>query len=238
MRIVCSGNNKKVFETLFHLIGKSDDVFGFFKDGLLLLKSIVYDSKLPDLIILEYETYRNFTDFIYNVLKAKKLIIPVILIGIPELKSEALACHWLAENEYLYDVHNLHPMIPLFRKIADALDLSELKSLHTEDYVCDLFHSFENHDEAIQSPMEHFRQNKSFSPVIFNLLDYMYKNRSREVSLSEIGDLLNINTADEKRRKNIVYSYIARLRKNMNEKSVRGLKVLRTRTGYYKLFLR
>ena len=115
MRIVCSGNNKKVFETLFHLIGKSDDVFGFFKDGLLLLKSIVYDSKLPDLIILEYETYRNFTDFIYNVLKAKKLIIPVILIGIPELKSEALACHWLAENEYLYDVHNLHPMIPLFR---------------------------------------------------------------------------------------------------------------------------
>ena len=133
----------------------------------------------------------------------------------------------------------MHGLIPLFLKINDALE-TVLPYAHTDDAVAESSErgsSLKKHGTRVIDAMRH---EKTLSPASCNLFAFLYKNRRREISVSEIANHLNITADSEKERNNIVYAQLSRLKKFLAKSNVAQeykLKLLRTRKGFYKLFL-
>ncbi|MBQ8013274.1 MAG: hypothetical protein IJ257_02605 [Treponema sp.] len=240
MRFVCSGVNKKVFEFLYEEIYEDGDTLTYSPDILSLLRDLFFEKFYADIIFLEHENHKSFLDFIYYLLNSKDLKIPLIVIGNPEMDEQRRLGYWISENEFQYDVQNLHLLIPLFRKISSALESEVIKNLickPAEPLTADKLSKKIYENTKKKSNLELFRGKNELPPSVYNLLLFLYKNRAREVSIEEIEMQLNIECKSKKIRKNAAYAYISRLRKCMKASPACELRLLRTRTGYYKLFL-
>ena len=225
MRFVCLGRNQKFFEFLCQMICGEEDKFVFFADGLSLLRDIFLGFLAADLILLDWDFYKEFSDFIFGLFESKNLKIPMIFIG-GELVGSGRICHWFSINEFQYDIQSLHPMIPTFQKIDAALESDEVKNLLSEK-------KFGESDIV-----ELCRRGMILPPSVLKFFSFLWRNRRREVSLEEIARKLNLASLSEKSKKNAVYSYIARLRKYIKKISACELEIVRTRTGFYRLMER
>ncbi|MCR4823042.1 MAG: hypothetical protein K5873_09255 [Treponema sp.] len=236
MRYISCGLNKKLFESIFHCISTEFDEFSFFAEGLELLKNLKDLDGQECIIFLEEKVYATFSDCFYMVLSSQERKIPVLLIGKDDLGEIKRVSHWLSENEFKYNVTNLHPFIPLFKKISKALERDEIKDLINQTIEVPL-PSLEVKGKKKNFSLSNFINVGDLPPSVYNLLDFFYKNRSREVSLSEISSQLNIQESDEKRKNNEVYVYLSRVKESLNSRPNCSIKLLRTRKGHYKLFL-
>lgn len=239
MCFICSGRNRKVFEMLYEMISKVGDEFVFYEDLLLLLDMVVFGGIKSDLLLLDYELHWKSIDFIYNLFESNKLAIPVIMIGGPELPVDAQVGKWISENEFRYDTQNLHYLIPLFRKIFSAEKSDELKKLMPDSKKTSAAsNELRLRERPLRNLMESFRKNADMPPSIYNLLIFLYKRHGKEVSIDEILSYLNQNHSSGMFCRKSAYSYIARLRKCIKSSPFCDIELMRTRTGYYKLFLR
>ena len=238
MHFLCSGKCKKVFEMLYRRVYNGGDKFSFFEDGLSLIREVLNEKNEISIIFMDYDLYKGFTDVIYDILRSKNLKIPIILIGDPKRKCSERMNFWLAINEFQYDIQTLHLMTPLFKKITEALECTEIKKLIFETEKSGDIPSMELSPPVKtvrKNVLEPFRKDANLPPSIYNLLAFLFKRRCHEVSVDEIARYMNINGSDEKSRKNAVYAYIAKLRKCIDGNPRCSLEVLRTRRGYYKL---
>ena len=236
MFIACSGQNQKMFGFLHRIFSDKNDVFVFCSDGLNLLQKLIFEKAQVDLILLEYNFYKSFSDLIFNLLESKNLKIPIIFIGESNYNKSERLKRWIAENEFQYNIQNLHLLLPIFNKINAALDDEDVKNLFMNAKDTTNYEFL-----PVKSPkknlLENLRKKVNFSPAVYNLLSFLYKNRCREVSLEEIVCCLNLSAEAEKNRKNAAYSYISRLRKSLENVSLCTIKLIRTRVGYYRLIL-
>lgn len=236
---MCSGRNQKVFEMLYEMISETGDEFVFFEDLLRLLDTVVFGGAKSELLLLDYDMHRKSLDFVYNLLELTKLKIPVIMIGGPELSADAQIGRWVSENELRYDIQNLHYLIPRFRKIYSAENSDELKTLMIKSKEnSGNFSDLKLRDKPARNFMEAFRKNTDMPPSIYNLLVFLYKRHGKEVSIDEILGHLNETKQSGAFCRESAYSYIARLRKCIKTSPFCDIELMRTRTGYYKLFLR
>ena len=229
MFFLCSGRSEGLFKILFDKISQKSDSYFFCKNGLSLLNELLLSKSVVDLIILEWEPYRTFADVIFNVLESRNMKIPLILIGKKESNCDKRLSDWISLNELKYDMQLPELFYQILERISSVIDLLDMR----------------DDDEApvpLKSPgknaIEFFATRNPLSPALVKLFTYMYKNRLREVSLSEIASFMKIQGTDATAVKNATYSYISRLRKCIEKTYSCGVKVTRTRSGYYKLFLR
>ena len=235
MHYLCSGKCKKVFEMLYQSFSNENDDFSFFEDGLALVrKAMSRTSEDDDMILLDYDLYKGFSDVIYEVLNSKQLKIPLISIGEPERNETERVSWWISINELKYDVQTFHTLVPVLKKISASLEDIDFHGIS------------ENQTAAVpalplkpvkRNFIEDFRKNNALPPSIYNLLAFLYKNRSHEISIDDIVEHLNIKGNNEKEKKNEAYAYSSRLRKFIDGTTSCKVELLRTRTGYYRLFL-
>ena len=225
MRYICSGKSKKFFDILYGRIGEEGDSIRYCENSLILLRELVLDECSADMIFLEYEENKGFSDLIFNLLDSKNLKIPLILLCDYAKSEKERVNFWLSENEFKYDSPFLHPLIPIFRKISAAMECDDLKYFYS------------NNDEK-DSLLEKIRQTNKLPPVAYNLLSFLYKNNDRDISIREIEKKLHISAESEKIRKNVVYAYLSKLRKCFEEIPRCTMELVRTRKGFYRLFLR
>ena len=239
MKIVFTGKSRGLFELLKVHFCDGTDTVSFFDDGLTLMRNLVFNDITADLILLENSLYKGFADFFYNVLDSRNLKIPLILLGDSGLAKGNRLSTWISENEFQYDIQNLHKYVPVLNKINLLIESSEFKRL--------LEKTEENHTSSDDktlvkinkiNPVDNLRRKANLSPAIYNLLRYLYKNRCREVSLLELEKEIFINAGGERTCRNVVYAYISRLRKCMDSVPLCTMEILRTRRGHYKLLLR
>ena len=240
MHFLCCGKCKKVFEILYQGIAEGGDSFSFYEDGLSLINKAMIEKSESGLIFMDYDLYKGFVNLIYDVLNSKNLKIPVILIGDPKRDVTERMNYWVSINEFKYGIQTLHLQAPLFKRISEALESPEIKELIFKGERTEHISSAIAR-EPVKSNRKNllisFRKKTILPPSIYNLLAFLYKNRCREVSVDEIAAYMKIGTKTEKSRRNAVYAYIARLRKCIGTNPTCSVEVLRTRTGYYKLFL-
>lgn len=188
---------------------------------------------------MEYEVYKGFVDTIYDILKSQNLKIPLILIDEPKRESSERVNYWISINEFKYDIQTLHLLAPLFTKISEALEVLEIKELMVDCFQAEnsKLRSLMPAKSCNLNFLSIFRHKNCLSPTIYNLFFFLYQNRCREVSVDEIASYMGINTQNDKSRRNTVYAYLARLRKFIETDSLIHVELLRTRIGYYKLFL-
>lgn len=236
---MCSGRNQKVFEMLYEMISEAGDEFVFYEDLLRLLDMVVFGGAKSDMLLLDYELHRKSVDFVYNLLESTKLKIPVIMIGGPEVSSDVQIAKWVSENEFRYDIQNLHYLLPLFKKIYSAEKSDALKKLISDSSKTSAdFSELKLREKPARNLMETFRKNTDMPPSIYNLLIFLYKRHGKEVSIDEILGHLEQSHESGKFCRESAYSYIARLRKCIKTSPFCDIELMRTRTGYYKLFLR
>ena len=242
MHYLCSGKCKKVFEMLYQSFSNEKDLFNFYEDGLALMQSAVSRTSEESMILLDYELYKGFSDVIYDVLKARQLKTPVLLIGEPGRNERERVNRWISINELKYDVQNFHLLVPLLKKISSAVENLKIPSESHSAVPAAAAVPAVSSATAIplktvqRNFMAAFRKNASIPPSIYNLLDFLYKNRNRDVSIDEIADHMKIHGSTEKERKNTAYAYISRLRKAIASPDGCQVDVMRIRTGYYRLF--
>lgn len=220
---------------LYQSFSNENDDFSFFEDGLALVrKAMSRTSEDDDMILLDYDLYKGFSDVIYEVLNSKQLKIPLISIGEPERNETERVSWWISINELKYDVQTFHTLVPVLKKISASLEDIDFHGIS------------ENQTAAVpalplkpvkRNFIEDFRKNNALPPSIYNLLAFLYKNRSHEISIDDIVEHLNIKGNNEKEKKNAAYAYISRLRKFIDGTTSCKVELLRTRTGYYRLFL-
>ena len=247
MNFICSGRNENFYKLLFQKTAEASDDFFYYEEGLKLLQEILADRINYDIIILDWELYKGFSDLIYSILNSREKKIPILLVGDKEVSQNERVCNWLSENEIQYDNAFFEKMIPLFKKISANLECEDLKDLLNEEAsqseIIPLKRPNENpsiqsmENSITQFPDDFFETNR-FSTSDRNLFNLFYSNQSREISLEEIGRHLNINAENEKSWRNQTYVYISRLRQTIKNSNKRKVKILRTRKGFYKLFLR
>ena len=242
VHFISSGRTKSSFELLYQKIAQDGDSLSFYENGMTLLRemslSLETDSA-PDampksLLLLDYALYKGFSDFIFDFLRLKNILIPIVLINPFAHASDMLPLQWISENEFQYDYPNLHALYPILKKINDALKDTEIvRAFENTPFALES----EKTAPAVKNPIERMQNHAHLSPSVYNLLNFFYKNRRREISITEIETHLRIASDCPKARKNAAYSYIARLRKCIGSAPSCSLKVLRTRSGHYKLLL-
>lgn len=240
MLFLCSGKCKKLFEILYRQISVGCDKFNFYEDGMNLICAAIKEKSDSALILVDYELYKGFIDTIYDILKSQNLKIPLILIDDPRHDTSERVNYWISINEFKYDIQTLHLLAPLFTKISEALELPAIKKLileYSQDETPELV-NFVPAKTCNLNLLSDFPQKNCLTPTIYSLLSFFYQNRCREVSIDEIASYMGINAQNDKSRRNAVYAYLARLRKFIERDSLGQVELLRTRTGYYKLFLR
>ncbi|MBQ9206836.1 MAG: helix-turn-helix domain-containing protein [Treponema sp.] len=237
MCFVCSGRSRNAFKILFQKISDTRDGFVFYDTGLSLLKGLSSCNSSDTLIMLDYDLYKGFSDFIFDFLRVKQLKIPMILIGNPLRDARNSPERWICENELQYDVQTLHTLQPLLKKISCQFETEEIQSLFKN--ICPVSENspptlLKTESEKI-NPVEMLRRSVDLPPSIFHIFSYFYKNRRREVSLIEIENLLALKSDSSVVRKNSAYSYISRLRKYMENSATCTFRLIRTQKGFYQL---
>lgn len=239
MHFLCTGKCKKVFELLYQKVFSGDDSFCFCDDGLCLIQAVLNADTDDAMIFMDYDLYKGFSGLFYDILKSRTLKIPLILVGDPVRNAVERMNYWVSINEFRYDVQNLHLMIPLFKKITATMDSPDLKSLvFAEAEKLPVLELAPFTKSCRQNVLEAFRKDNKLPSSIYNLLAFLFKHRSREVSVEEIVLYMNISGDSEKSKRNAVYAYISKLRRIIDCAPHCTIELLRTRRGYYKLFLR
>ena len=203
------------------MICNDGDDFLFYESGLELIKDLSSGYVSPDLILLEYKVFRNFEDVMYRLLKSMDLKIPVVMTG-PSCQSRLALARCVSENEFALDfqipcqtIRKIEKICTFIREKCIFDDLSEI--VLNENTV----------------PLKDFE----LPPVENNLLAFFYENRSRELSVEELEKQLDVKAESKIVRKNVVYSYISRLRNDFNKNLLSQMKIVRTKKGFYQLII-
>ncbi|MBR1722804.1 MAG: helix-turn-helix domain-containing protein [Treponema sp.] len=228
MFFLCSGRNEGPFKILFDKVSVKSDSYLFCQNGLSLLDELLMSRTRADLIILEWDLYRTFSDVIFNVLKSKNMKIPLILIGKKESDCGKLLADWISLNELKYDIQILESCYQVLKRISLAVELLDMgRNVQVQVPL----------KKKNRNTIEIFAIKNSLSPSAVKLFTYLYKNRLREVSVAEIASFMKIQGSDAIAVRNATYSYISRLRKCIEKTYSCSVKIMRTRSGHYKLFL-
>ena len=221
---VCSGKNERIFKRLYEEISEENDRFYFYESALDLIKDVTLKNIAADLILLEYKIFKGFSEMLYMILKGQSIKLPVILLDFRRAIQNSVV-KWVSENEFVLEMQVSDKIIEILKKI-EAFILAE-----------NIFDDFPDNEQK-NPPKEKQIPLKTFDlpPATNNLLSYFYQNRSREISLEEIENFLNIKTKSKLMRRNVAYSYISRLRKNCDS-GCQKMKIIRPRKGFYQLLI-
>ncbi|WP_407427100.1 hypothetical protein [Treponema sp.] len=241
MCFIFSGKDKKFCEHLYEQIADIDDAYFFFENGLDLLKNITGLILKCDILFLDYEMYKDYAGFIYDIFCSKNLILPIILLGDKRISAGLRVARWVSENEFYYNVQTLHTMLPVFNKINDALNSCSLE--HTVEPVImpevkdkKSLETFPDNNNLVEKINQELHLNYS----MLKLLNLFHERYDTDVSIEEILLSLSIQSDSEKENKNLTYAYISRLRKHLKLSSYAQLKnvqICRSGKGFYRMIM-
>ena len=223
----------------FQAFAEKSDSFTFCETGLILLNTVLENKTGFDLIIQEYELYKNFSSLIYDIFRSKRIKIPIIAVGDKKLSPDDFETFWISRNEYELDIQSLHSLLPLFKKISTCLGQAEIKNIfYDTSFSAPFFSELSVLKQNRQSFMDYINKNTCFPPSAVNLLTFLYENRYREVSIEEIIIYLNIRAANDRSSHNSAYCYLSRLRKMIDRAPQCPVIIRRTKKGFYRLIVK
>ncbi|MDD5789671.1 MAG: hypothetical protein PUE30_04015 [Spirochaetia bacterium] len=165
--------------------------------------------------------------------------IPVIYYNDPSFGDLERVNHWISQNEIYYQ--SAFPS-----KYLDFLD-------KLNKTVCDP--RIKRHISLLQPPVPldgteeenagaeeklnlvEFRLRNNLSPVLYRLFEFMYKNRTKDLTLKELEKALFSRRRSFFGHKSSVYSYISRLKTSLGAGETSNVRILRSSRGCYRLIV-
>lgn len=198
----------------------------------LLFRSLGKKELKIDMIVSDFKFMASESFNLFESIKEMGRKIPAIFYNDPfPSDNERISC-WIRLNELNYRFIFPSECIRTLSVLNEII--SGLQTRATRPVFFPVHKSL----SPRQSPeinVAEFRARNNLSPVMFRLFEFLYKNRTREISLEEIGKALFTEKGAASARSSVVYSYISRLRIHVENDNVSKIKIIRSSAGCYKL---
>ncbi|MBF8264762.1 MAG: two component transcriptional regulator, winged helix family [Dehalococcoidia bacterium] len=185
---------------------------------------IFYDSR-PNLVILDIGIP---TPVYWQVCKTIRILcdVPIIIISDSNLKSDIIESFRMGADDYLTKPFDLKELIERVKAILRRCKNSN--NMEAEQLDCSGLHiDFNTHTVSV------FNQVKKLSPIEFNLLACLARNRNKVVSHRKL--LENIWGADYVEERGYVKLYIRYLRRKIEQNPSNPKRILSERGFGYRL---
>jgi hypothetical protein len=207
-------------------------------NSLLFYDELIHKKMEVDLLVCDFKMFQHEVFNIFDFLKEKKMSIPLIFYNDPFPENEGRSLYWLAQNQEQFSRYDLDYLRPVLDRIAEIVEDPSIRPYVsllqpplpvTVDKMSD-----GNPDRIIVLPL--IRRRNRMTPSLYNLFEFMYKNREDDISIDEIEKFLRRKKPGRGNR-NSVYSYISRLRKCLEKDKLVKIDIIRTDTGCYRMIL-
>lgn len=200
----------------------------------LLFRSLGKKELKIDMIVSDFKFMASESFNLFESIKEMGRKIPVIFYNDPfPSDNERISC-WIRLNELNYKFIFPSECIRTLSVLNEIISGLQSRAFAPRPV------SFPVHSSLSPVPVQEinvaeFRARNNLSPVMFRLFEFLYKNRTREISLEEIGKTLFTEKGAAPARSSVVYSYISRLRIHVENDNVSKIKIIRSSAGCYKL---
>lgn len=165
--------------------------------------------------------------------------IPVIYYNDPSFDNLERINHWIGQNEIYYQTKFPSEYLDFLDKLNKTICAPDIKrhiALLQPPVPLGQFQE-ENSDFKEQLNLLEFRIQNNLSPVLFRLFEFMYKNRTKDLTLKELEKALFNRRRSFFGHKSSVYSYISRLKTSLGAEGTSGVRILRSSKGCYRLIV-
>lgn len=186
-----------------------------------------------DLLVCDYRIFQLSIFNLYDFLKKRSIVIPLVFYNDPFPERESRVAYWIMQNERLYDCADLEYLIPIFEKLHRVI---EDPAVHPYISLLQPPLPLPGEEESSgtagrQIDLRLFRRRNKLQPGLFKLFQIFYENQQKELSLKELSRLMWGTSS----KTSTVYSYISRLRKRIEKDYLVSIELLRTAPGRYEM---
>ena len=206
--------------------------------GALFVELQKSDCKI-DMIVSDFTLVGTCNFSLFDSLAELGRKIPVIYYNDPAPDDAERVQHWIGQNELCYKGKFPQKFVEILEKLNEIVcDCSVKQHISLlQPPVPVGFEKLRIMEEKRDLDLVQFRFRNNLSPAIFNLFEFMYRNRTRELSLKEIEKALFGRRKSFLRHRASVYSYISRLRTQIETDFASKVRILRSGKGCYRMIV-
>ncbi|WP_149553780.1 helix-turn-helix domain-containing protein [Treponema pectinovorum] len=208
-------------------------------DWIYLYKSLQSYKCSIDMIICDFQVMGCAYFNLFEVIAEMGKKIPVIYYNDPLPSDEERIEHWISQNELCYSSKFESVYLDILNSLNKIVSDPSIKRhiALMQPAVPVGFKTLKQGTHCREIDLNQFRIRNSLSPSLFRLFVFMYKNRSKELSIKRIERAVFGGKFDFFDRKSSVYSYISRLRKSIENDSFVKIDIIRCDKGSYQMIL-
>ncbi len=200
---------------------------------LSLFKSLQKKDCRIDMIVSDFKYMARGLFNLFESIRELGMKIPVIFYNDPFPFDSERIPFWIRLNEMSYKSVFPSECIRILSVLNEAIAAVHVQKPAAHPGSSVLLPDF-CVDSCKEIDMGEFRARSKLSPVLFRLFEFMYKNRAREIPLEEIGGAL-FTEKKSSVHSSVVYSYISRLRAQLECGSASRVRIIRSSAGCYKM---
>lgn len=209
------------------------------EDWVQLYKSLQSRECTIDIIVCDFTLIGSCYFNLFEAVKKQGHKIPLIYYNDPVPDKDTRVVHWVNQNEVNYNTKFPASLLPYLEKINEIVSDKSIRCHISllQPAVPVGYESLKESTEGRSIDLNQFRKRNGLTPVMFHLFEYMYKNRSKELTIKELSRELFGKFPFSGVKRGNVYSYISRLRKTLVNDDEFHLDIIRTSQGCYELIV-
>lgn len=206
-------------------------------DWSLLYKSIQDFNCQIDMIVCDFTLISGCCFNLFESIFEMGKKIPIIYYNDPSSPDDERINQWISQNELYYQFNFPKNCIPTLKKLNEIIcDPSVKRHISLLQPAVPVgWEKLRGSETQREIDLLDFRFRNNLSPVLFQLFEYMYKNRTKDMSLSELEKVLFRSKKNFFDHKSSVYSYISRLKNQIETDSATKIKIFRSSRGCYRM---
>lgn len=208
-------------------------------DWICLYKTLQSYKCSIDMIICDFQIMGSAYFNLFEVIAEMGKKIPIVYYNDPLPKDEERVEHWIAQNEVCYSSKLPSNCIDVLSELNKAVTDPTIRRHISlmQPAVPVGFKQSKQGTVCREIDLQQFRIRNSLSPTLFRLFVFMYKNRSKALSLKKIKKAIFGGKFDFYSRKSTVYSYISRLKKVIVSDTCIKIDIIRCGKGFYEMIV-
>lgn len=231
MKIILSTTHKEFFEFFSDNFCTDSDELFFYDEPMQFLCNIFCNLISGDVYLLDYNVYKPYEKYIYQFLFNMNRKIPIVFYNDFTIEEDSKIVNWLSVNEFNYDCFDFERFLPFFERVFNVS--ASIKSIN-DKILSEVHVSAAERPKLLKNSEKSVEKKEHFPPVMDKLFTFFKDNSDRDVSIGEIAGQLKIHYENQVKIRNEVYSYISRLKKDIENQHL-GFEIVRTGIGFYKL---